>query len=138
MAELSDPIAPFCTSHSPLPPVLPLLTAQTDLLYNIPKAPVLIAQEEICSTPSAVRRLHISRRKTPYPKPTPYTTRFSLPPEDPETELSDGEVHKIRKPAGEAGRPGRGGYNLETVLDWSPDFYLRMRVGVLSKFVGHI
>ena len=33
--------------------------------------------------------------------------------------LDDG-VMKIPKPAGEVGRPGRGGYSLDQVLQWPP------------------
>ena len=33
--------------------------------------------------------------------------------------LDDSEI-KIAKPPGEVGRPGRGGYSLEQVLDWPP------------------
>jgi hypothetical protein len=43
-------------------------------------------------------------------------------PQPPEENLSEGKSDLIQKPDGEAGRPGRGGYNLEKVLDWKePD-----------------
>ena len=38
-----------------------------------------------------------------------------------ESESEDeADTTKIAKPAGEVGRPGRGGYSLEQVLNWTP------------------
>ena len=39
---------------------------------------------------------------------------------DSEPESQNDADMKIAKPAGEVGRPGRGGYSLEQVLDWTP------------------
>lgn len=41
---------------------------------------------------------------------------------------SSDEESKIPKPKGEAARPGRGGYNLQKVLNWSSDDYDAIRV----------
>jgi len=35
---------------------------------------------------------------------------------------------QIPKPVGEAGRPGRGGYNLEKTLRWSPKSFKKVKV----------
>lgn len=37
---------------------------------------------------------------------------------------------KVPKPEGEAGRPGRGGYNLQRVLEWHPTQYDQLLVSV--------
>jgi len=41
-------------------------------------------------------------------------------------------TRKIPKPAGEPGRPGSGGYNIETQLQgWTPDLVANVNVGSL-------
>ena len=37
-----------------------------------------------------------------------------------ESESQDDAEMKIAKPSGEVGRPGRGGYSLDQVLNWNP------------------
>ncbi len=41
---------------------------------------------------------------------------------------NDSEEAKIPKPEGEAGRPGRGGYNLENVVQWNSTEFRRLKV----------
>lgn len=54
--------------------------------------------------------------------------------EDEESQDNQGAKEKeekrpvIRKPAGEVGRPARGGYNLENELSWDKDKYAEVRV----------
>lgn len=45
-----------------------------------------------------------------------------------ESEVEEQVVGQIPKPAGEAGRPGRGGYNLEKVLGWHADELKQLKV----------
>ncbi|KAK7434684.1 hypothetical protein VKT23_020048 [Stygiomarasmius scandens] len=40
---------------------------------------------------------------------------------------------KIRKPPGEVGRPGRGGYTLSKVLGWHPDQYSEVKTYINKK-----
>ncbi|KAJ8073082.1 hypothetical protein PM082_019950 [Marasmius tenuissimus] len=47
---------------------------------------------------------------------------------DSEFEGAEFNANKIPKPEGEAGRPRRGGYNLEKVLGWSPKHFNRVKV----------
>jgi hypothetical protein len=42
------------------------------------------------------------------------------------TDLDDDPL--ILKPEGEAGRPGRGGYNLEETLSWKRKDFVRLKV----------
>ena len=42
------------------------------------------------------------------------------------------EENKIGKPVGEVGRPGRGGYNLQEVLNWAPKDFKKVDVSVAS------
>lgn len=43
------------------------------------------------------------------------------------TSLESGTI-KIPKPEGEAGRPGRGGYNLKAQLAWNPAMFSKLKV----------
>lgn len=51
----------------------------------------------------------------------------------------DNPLGKIPKPAGEAGRPGRGGYNLQAQLNWSVSEFERVKVSflLLSPVIEH-
>ena len=51
--------------------------------------------------------------------PTPPSPRI-IP-----ADLDDG---KIQKPEGEVGRPGRGGYNLQHVLQWQPQQFSQLQI----------
>jgi hypothetical protein len=141
-------ISPFFEPGAP-PPTLPILIAQTEVgIVDTPSK--LLAQEEIGSGPTVARSAHSSARYTPYPKST---SKHPLPPKPPNKdhdEGSDGDTsdsgltsindtdsesddsHLIAKPDGEAGRPGRGGYNLEEALKWEHKKYLKVKV---SDFV---
>ena len=46
---------------------------------------------------------------------------------------SEEEESKIVKPEGEAGRPNRGGYNLQVVLGWPPADYGKVKVGFVLR-----
>jgi hypothetical protein len=51
-----------------------------------------------------------------------------LSSDDKSTSDTLSEDFKIPKPPGESGRPGRGGYNLETTLDWNHKMYAKFKV----------
>jgi len=138
-------ISPFFEPGAP-PPALPILIAQTEV--GIVDTPCkLLAQEEIGSGPTVARSARSSARYTPYPKST---SKHPLPPKPPNKDHDEGsdgdtsdsgltsindtdsESDLIAKPDGEAGRPGRGGYNLEEALKWEHKKYLKVKV---SDFV---
>ena len=54
------------------------------------------------------------------------------PSESTLTSLSEDEGDKIPKPTGEAGRPGRGGYNLEEKLGWGSEGFKQLKVSSFS------
>lgn len=135
--ELSLTVHPFFAEDAALPSPLPLLTAQTDLLYFILPAHPLLVQEEMQSYKSRIRRIHTPRQSTPYPK-SAHRPRFaSRDNTSPLSDLSENDdcvvppKGCIPKPTGEAGRPGRGGYNLEAVLGWKPDVFSRLKVSFI-------
>jgi hypothetical protein len=50
-----------------------------------------------------------------------------------EAESADEGEELIPKPQGEAGRPGRGGYNLQETLGWSDIDYKKLKVIFLAN-----
>jgi len=135
-------IPPFFEPGAP-PPTLPILIAQTEVgIVDTPSK--LLAQEEIGSGPTVTRSARSSVRYTPYPKsaskqqPLPFKPHHD---EGSDVDVSDSDLtsisgtdsesddsHLISKPEGEAGRPGRGGYNLEEALKWERRKYLKVKV----------
>lgn len=139
-------ITPFFKPSAP-PPTLPIPLAQTELgtLTCIPGK--VLAQEEISrlhsradvSSAPAVNLQHPpymkpilqrSNRLKPTTKPTALPARYESPSTSSESssEESDSDDEQIPKPSGEAGRPGRGGYNLEDALDWDPKDFAKLKV----------
>jgi hypothetical protein len=140
-------IPPFYEPGAP-PPTLPILIAQTEV-GNIDRPDKLLAQEELGTGPARKHALNFTRRFTPYSK-----TRLRRQPNHPRSSTSkhrdvtpgpesdsgsdsdhsdsassaSSENHLVPKPDGEAGRPGRGGYNLEEALGWEHKKYSRIKV----------
>ena len=144
-------ISPYFEPGAP-PPTLPILIAQTEI-GNAQTPGKLVAQEEIGSGPTVARLPYPKRHTTPSHFPLrsstpklkftsksskrPNTTSVSLDEsvnsesESSLSSLSDSESDDellIPKPKGEAGRPGRGGYNLENTLGWEGKDYQKMKV----------
>jgi len=126
------------------PPTLPILIAQTEIGYNQAPAKPL-ALEELGPGPA---RRQLSPRPSPYhksaqnnAKPDASTNRSarsdSESPSDSSSD-SDGDIDGVQlipKPTGEAGRPGRGGYNVEESLGWPPKEYRQLKVTYSGTFV---
>ena len=136
-------IPPFYEPGAP-PPTLPILIAQTEV-GNIERPDKLLAQEDLGTGP-ARKHTKTSHRFAPYPnaasrcQPSKHSRSSTQKHRDvtPATE-SDGDSDSdsgsatseeplIPKPDGEAGRPGRGGYNLEEALGWEHKKYRRIKV----------
>ena len=134
MAASSTPFSPLYEPGAP-PPPLPLLTAQTDL--KNPLRSSTLTNAEIL--PKRAVESQTTRRHTKvmlsHPSPSPGSdsppgsdTSGSDLSEISESDSADLDDAKIPKPAGEAGRPGRGGYNLEVTLDWNPKAFKKLKV----------
>lgn len=132
---------------------LPVLSSQYDLPATlIPNA--LSFQAKLSPVPirskEAVYLAHAKRKKSvrfEHPKmrisrgATPATSYGSSGDDDSDSESvtsisslssdSSMEDGKIQKPEGEAGRPGRGGYNLERAINWQAQEYKRLKAGYL-------
>ena len=131
----------------PPPPVIPLLTAQTDIGLMVaitsfmqqdidvskPAPRPVVSRVDARPLPAAASHTEPEALRHPSPPSTSTSTSRESSPlssldgdEDEDREegvgddgLDDG-VMKIPKPAGEVGRPGRGGYSLDQVLQWPP------------------
>ncbi|KAI6136003.1 hypothetical protein F5141DRAFT_1208372 [Pisolithus sp. B1] len=125
---------------------LPLLSSQMELEYQQVLCMVIVSQQEMCvvKTHVPLEGVKLPRVKSPHsnwtPGPSPPSSLWPakavsfastvllenerlLSPSPSVSSLSSLESlepeAKILKPPGEAGRPGRGGYNLEEYLKWS-------------------
>ena len=152
-SSFSD-IPPFFEPGMP-PASFPLPIAQTEI-GKMQSPGKLLAQEEIGPKSSnlhlknqfspyskpAVQQPSISEVSTPShhsgtPPATPSTKAPATPsnkaPLDSDSlsslsDLDEDEDSLISKPEGEAGRPGRGGYNIEETLSWKRKDFMRLKV----------
>jgi len=139
MPPLSNEVPHFFKSVVP-PPTLPILIAQTEIGYN-QAPPKLLALEEL--GPGAARR---QTGPYPYHKSAPHNSTNVISDSgsssgsdssidsDSDNDDIDG-VQLIPKPTGEAGRPGRGGYNLEESLGWPAKEYRQLKVADSDMFI---
>ena len=153
---VSTPVPALYEPGAP-PPTLPLLTSQTDIFYNPLHSCTITAREEL--PPGQQTRCHQSLPPTPN---LAGRVRFqslpahsnddvsedsdssltSLSSSDSDSESDSDELNeednKIGKPPGEAGRPGRGGYNLRVALGWAADDHKKLLVCIfITHFVSH-
>jgi hypothetical protein len=153
---ISSTAAPFFEPSAP-PIILPMPTAHTDMRYYHPHRQSPLINEELppligsrrsrCRSNSpepqvphpfasgSKRHVKPRRRSISAMPETPRSVRFDTPFS--QSSLSDSESlspfndqadSKIPKPAGDAGRPGSGGYNLERSLAWRKDEFKRLKV----------
>ena len=157
----SESISPFFEAGAPSPSY-PLLTCQTDLAFSSPVPAVTATEELTqlstlpshalshapCRTPKHVP----SRSSSPYVVPMPKIKQrvvFAAKEDDSSSESSESSESSvltdisdlssdesddqlIPKPQGQAGRPNRGGYNLEMALNWPPKTFERFQVSCQS------
>ena len=140
-------IPPFFTPGAP-PPTLPIPIAQTEI-GRILSPGKLLAEEQI--GPKSKAHRNIGARFSPYqkakvtcferlPSETPYgvssnaanasdeESKGSSDYSSSDDDDSENDKELIPKPEGEAGRPGRGGYNLEDKLGWRRKEFQQMKV----------
>jgi hypothetical protein len=131
------------------PPILPIPLAQTELGSLVCKSQRLLAQEEISplhddntvNSETAMPHIkpishHVNHLKpitepldTPVRHRSPSTSSESSLDLDSEDSDSDMDAkQQIPKPTGEAGQPGRGGYNLEETLNWDSKEFTKLKV----------
>jgi len=157
--SFSTDISPFFQSIPTLP-TLPILLAHTELA-KAPTPGALIGQQEIGPVrQKSGRSVHFTpypkpsskqstRQSSPHHHSSPQVSGRSQRPvareatpdsesdltsisgsyESEQDEESDGLV---LKPDGEAGRPGRGGYNLEEAMQWKGKDYKQFKVAPFS------
>ncbi|KAI0677377.1 hypothetical protein C8Q78DRAFT_1065935 [Trametes maxima] len=138
MAPIAAPAPPFYEPSAP-PRVVPLLIVETDIAELSPNIVSTLHQDIDMSQPArwTVRvaalppPAHVAASPPPRRQRSvsvgPASTRLRAPSKGPELRASskppevqeNDDVMKIPKPAGEVGRPNRGGYKLEDALQWS-------------------
>lgn len=159
MLHTSTPVSAFYELDGP-PQSLPLLTYQTEMFCPSLSFVLITPQEEMSfspptlmgRTPSRVFTNVSSRSTTPITSHVAKSVSFSAKPVSfsakqitPSLEsvmksacssLSSvgSSESKIPKPEGEVGRPGRGGYSLETGLNWDAERFKKLKVRMLSSW----
>ena len=153
-----ETITPFFNDTTTAPPPFPpLLTDQQELLSKRSHPSGLLADEALCSEsgalvpdskifspPAIARPFKLAHGPPPYSKKVVSRKRTPSGGHASSSELSNcsseslsdsdeasstlSEDSKIPKPAGEPGRPGRGGYNLETALNWNHRAFAKFKV----------
>lgn len=157
-APKSHPVPAFFDMGDGVLP-MPLLSFQAEMIYQ-PRSPIIVSTMEEMATSSCISparstnnlpSVHFAPRppkiarleaETVLPEasdgqlknhqrsehsPTPSDSTLSSLEED------DVRSGKIPKPHGEAGRPGRGGYNLEEKMGWGERKFNHLKVGPLAK-----
>lgn len=123
------------------PPPLPVLTSHTDL-HSLPVATAtILSHEELPRPESTGVRTTIKRSGSKRVRVNMVSNSDDDAPSNSDhmPQASDGGVSdsasdgapegpKIAKPVGEAGRPGRGGYNLQDALGWRTNDYRSLKV----------
>ncbi|KAG1854337.1 hypothetical protein C8R48DRAFT_776726 [Suillus tomentosus] len=158
MPHTCVPVPPFYQADGP-PQQLPLLTYHTEMLYPTASFVLISPQEEIVFSTNTLR----GRTRTPsqvfttstplVPSRSPtlkFTKSVSFSADqitgNGESEKmsmyssilsTDSDDSRIPKPEGEAGRPGRGGYNLERALNWDANRFKKLRDYVHRSIDNH-
>ncbi|KIM51282.1 hypothetical protein SCLCIDRAFT_143610 [Scleroderma citrinum Foug A] len=147
---MSPTSVPAFTDPSLPLPVIPVLSSHIDLVFTPPI--ILSSQEELVFIPAAppttVKLIPqpAHRKSTPQPAHHPVPESSSTDNnnmsdgaslESSLTSIESGTI-KISKPEGEAGRPGRGGYNLKAQLAWNPATFLKLKKFVHRSVKNHL
>ena len=147
MSQASKHIPAF-TEPVPPPTLVPVLSSHLDLLPS--STIILCSQEDPCfllaphSAPLCAKSPHLHQLVTAVCATTPPPMVPDHPSSLKVTEDEDGSAsdtssessltslesssNKIPKPDREAGRPGRGSYNLEAQLAWDKAVILKLKV----------
>ena len=132
MTASSTPFSPLYEPGAP-PPPLPLLTAQTDLNNPLRSSTLTNAEVLPKGAASQTNRRHMPVLSQPSPTPPCGGSPSGSDASDMDSDSStDSDDSTIPKPAGEAGWPGRGGYNLEVALDWDPKAFKKLKVRFIN------
>jgi hypothetical protein len=114
----------FVNPSTSLPPLLQL-TAHTSVFLGRPPITLLCHEEIPAFSKQQYESIQESTNPT-HPSNESLSDLTDLEERD-DLEVTDDEANIIPKPTGEAGRPGRGGYNLEEALDWDKALYRRLK-----------
>ncbi|KAI6123811.1 hypothetical protein EDD16DRAFT_1517769 [Pisolithus croceorrhizus] len=127
-------ITPFYNNDSAAPPPFPtMLTDQLELFGRTSnsKSSGLLADEvlTLAHTLSSKKRAPSQARSaSSTPSNSSEEERAGSSDDESTSSTQSAEALKIPKPPGEPGHPGRGGYTLETALDWNQKAYSKFKV----------
>ncbi|KAG1779845.1 hypothetical protein EV702DRAFT_1195206 [Suillus placidus] len=135
MHSPSVPVAPFYEPEGP-PEALPLLTYHTEMFCPTTTSISISWQEEIVFFPLTPI---LSRPPTPKVAKAVSFSAEQISQASIGSSLSSIASHesKIPKPDGEAGRPSRGGYNLEIALKWDAGRFKAFKECVHASIQKH-
>ena len=108
-------------------PVIPVARASPALAPELPQLPLAKRSHRTSdrfASPYLVRIARTRSQSTVFSE-SPACSIFSL---DSDSSVPLSENSKIPRPPGESGRPGRGGYKLYDVMNWSPKAYAKFKV----------
>jgi len=140
-------IPPFFEPGAP-PLILSIPLAQTEI-GKMQASDKLLAQEELPSSSCSTRE-RSKVRFNPFPSQSIKRTKKHVSAESDSDSLSDlssltesdsedeEDEELISKPEGEAGRPGRGGYNLENALGWPGKEYRQLKRYIKKLVNDHL
>ncbi|KAG1875738.1 hypothetical protein F4604DRAFT_1680626 [Suillus subluteus] len=155
----STVVPPFYDPETGAPPPFPpMLTDQLELFGHVdrrpttliadevlvPKASIIPAARALSSTPAPEFKLAKWMLKQSEHSSSPYLKKVTFPFSNTYSDSSSTsgesllEDLKIPKPAGEPGRPGRGGYTLYEALDWNPKMYTKFKKNVHNFIEDHL
>ena len=97
--------------HIPVPSMMPVSRRSGNCLKPVTKPPIPV------------------RHKSPSTSSESSSQQSDADLKDSDSDTDD---EQIPKPTGKAGRPGRGGYNLEESLAWDPKEYTKLKVGAYA------
>lgn len=123
MPASSVTIAMFFLPGAPLPP-LPLVLVQTNMSLHCPTP---LAQEHF-SKPNPLKR---EASTSEFESPPSKRTRLETPPLVVELVMPDAPLKMQKKPSGEPGRPGTGGFSIEVALGWHPTAFEKLKVSTI-------
>ncbi|KAI6124733.1 hypothetical protein EDD16DRAFT_1703540 [Pisolithus croceorrhizus] len=144
-------ITPFYNNDSAVPPPFPtMLTDQLELFgrtsnskssglladevltpaHTLSSKKVHVSEAQVRSQKSALAPEFTAHSASSTPSNSSEEERVGSSDDKSTSSMQSAEALKIPKPPGEPGHPGRGGYTLETTLDWNQKAY--------SKFKKHM
>ena len=146
--SLPPPAIPVLSSHINLVSTPHIMLSSREELVFIPAALPTTTKSipQPAHSPAVCRTANVHRVTATTPQPVPECSSTVADGDD-GGDMSDGsstesslssiesDAIKIPKPEGEAGRPGRGGYNLKVQLAWNAVMFSKLKVWSTNQWI---